>query len=277
MGFYQPQFEFSLRSINTMYRRQLLPNETFKGELHDFWELIYIEAGELTVAEDDRVYEIKEGQIVFHKPMEFHRFWRARGKETSVIIISFDCRDAMIQQLGDGVFELDTILRQELIHITDNIKKHFNVTSMGINQKADSAPLQEMLTYLDFQSFLLHILEHANNRQDQSYNASAINYRKIVCTLNEHIYEDLSVEEIASLCCLGVSNLKKTFSMYAGCGVMHYFNNLKILKAKELLTQDLSIAQISERLSFSSPNYFSLVFKKHTGKLPTQFRRNTKI
>ncbi len=276
MSFYQPQFEFSLRSINTMYRRQLLPNESFKGEIHDFWELVYIEAGELTVAEDDRVYEIKEGQIVFHKPMEFHRFWRARGKETNVIIISFDCRDGMIQQLGDGVFELDSILRQELIHITDSIRKNFDVTSLQINKKTDSVPLHESLTFLEFQTFLLHILEHANNRQDQSYNASAVNYRKIVCTLNDHVYENLSVEDIASLCCLGVSNLKKTFSMYAGCGVMHYFNSLKVLKAKELLTQDLSIAQVSERLSFSSPNYFSLVFKKHTGKLPTQFRRNTK-
>lgn len=274
MSFYEPQFAFSLQSINTLYRRQLLPNETFKGEMHDFWELIYIESGELTVAEDDRVYDMKAGQIVFHKPMEFHRFWCAHGKTTNVIIISFSCQDEMIQQLGDGIFELDSILHQELIRITDTIKQHFEVTSMQIYQRSENNSVQEMLAYLSFQSFLLHILENADNRQNQSYNASAINYRKIVSTLNEHVCEDLSVEDIASLCCLGVSNLKKTFSMYAGCGVMHYFNNLKILKAKELLKQDLSIAEVSERLSFSSANYFSLVFKKFTGKLPTQFRRN---
>ncbi len=274
MPFYIPQFGFSLRSINTMYRRQLLPNETFKGEFHDFWELIYIESGELTVAEDDRVYDMSAGQILFHKPMEFHSFWCARGKTTNVIIMSFSCVDEMIGQLGDGIFELDTILRQELIAITDTIKKCFTVTPRGVIEKASNNSVKEMLAYLDFQAFLLHILEHANNHQEQSYNASAVNYRKIICTLNDHIYENLSVEEIAALCCLGVSNLKKTFSMYAGCGVMHYFNSLKIMKAKELLKQDLSIAEISERLAFSSANYFSLVFKKHTGKLPTQFRRN---
>ena len=274
MSFYEPQFQFSLQSINTLYRRQLLTNETFKGENHDFWELVYIESGELTVAEDDRVYNMKAGQIIFHKPMEFHRFWCSHGKTTNVIIISFSCQDEMIQQLGDGIFELDTILQQELIRVTDAIKQHFEVTPSRIYRKQDNHCVQEMLAYLDFQSFLLHILEYANNYQEQSYNASAVNYRRIVCTLNEHVCEDLSVEDIASLCCLGVSNLKKTFSMYAGCGVMQYFNKLKIMKAKELLMQDLSIAEISDRLSFSSANYFSLVFKKFTGKLPTQFRRN---
>lgn len=274
MAFYTPQFGFELQSINTLYRRQLLPNETFKGETHNFWELIFIESGELTVAEDDRVYNMKAGQIVFHKPMEFHRFWSARGKTTNVIIMSYSCTDSLIDQLGDGIFELDALLRQELISVTDMIKKHFEVTVSGTIKQQDNNSVQEMLAFLSFQTFLLHILEHANNHQEQSYNASAINYRKIICTLNDHIYENLSVDEIASLCCLGVSNLKKTFSMYAGCGVMHYFNNLKIIKAKELLTQDLSIAEISDRLAFSSANYFSLVFKKHTGKLPTQFRRN---
>lgn len=274
MTFYEPKFDFVIRSINTLYKRQLALGETFKGEQHDFWELVFIQSGKLTVAEDERVYEMHSGQIIFHKPMEFHRFWSPRAESTNVIIISFSCCDGLIQPLGDGVFDLDTILKQELIDIADAINNHFYVTSLQVNKKQNNDPTQEMLTILKLHTFLLHTIEHAVNRQEQSFNASAINYRKIICAMNEHVYENLSVKDIADLCCLGVSNLKKTFNLYAGCGVMHYFNNLKVMKAKELLKEGFSVAEVSEKLSFSSPNYFSLVFKKYSGKLPTHFRYN---
>lgn len=274
MRIYEPNIDISIRSINTMYRRCLSPYETFKGENHDFWELVYIESGELIVAEDERVYEMTAGQIIFHKPMEFHRFWCPRAKATNVIIISFDGKDGLIQPLGDGVFDLDTDLKNELITLAEFIKDTFTVTDTGIGEHKERSKVREALCVLGLQTFLLHVLEYAGNRQEQSYNTTAMYYRKIITTMNEHINENLSVEEIANLCCLGVSNLKKIFAMYAGCGVMYYFNNLKIIKAKELLRQGLNVGEVSERLAYSSPNYFSLVFKKYVGKLPTEYRRN---
>lgn len=274
VAFYKPQISLSISSINTLYRRCLSPFETFKGEMHDFWELVYIESGKLIVAEDERVYEMTAGQIVFHKPMEFHRFWCPRDKATNVIIISFDGEDELIQPLGDGVFDLGTELKNELVSLTDLIFDSFNVTGIGIEEHKEPRRIQEALCMLGLQTFLLHVLEYAGNRMEQSYNTTAVNYRKIITVMNEHIYENLSIEQIAAICCLGVSNLKKTFTMYAGCGVMYYFNNLKIIKAKELLKQGMNVGEVSDRLSYSSPNYFSLVFKKYVGKLPTEYRRN---
>ena len=47
---------------------------------------------------------------------------------------------------------------------------------------------------------------------------------------------------------------------------MSYFVKMKINKAKELLRNtDMSISDISSKLSFDNPNYFSKVFKKNTG------------
>lgn len=37
-----------------------------------------------------------------------------------------------------------------------------------------------------------------------------------------------------------------------------------------------SVKEISEMLSFSSPNYFTAVFKKEKGMTPTKYRRITK-
>lgn len=45
-------------------------------------------------------------------------------------------------------------------------------------------------------------------------------------------------------------------------------------QAKHLLvTTDLSVEEISERLSFSSSSYFRKVMRKHTGMTPGEIRR----
>ena len=47
-------------------------NYYFEGECHDFWEFLYVDKGELDVRAGDVVQHLKKGQIIFHKPGEFH-------------------------------------------------------------------------------------------------------------------------------------------------------------------------------------------------------------
>ncbi len=47
-------------------------NYYFEGERHDFWEFLYVDKGELDVRAGDVVQHLKKGQIIFHKPGEFH-------------------------------------------------------------------------------------------------------------------------------------------------------------------------------------------------------------
>jgi AraC-like DNA-binding protein len=68
--------------------------------------------------------------------------------------------------------------------------------------------------------------------------------------------------------------LQKTFSRYAGVGVMEYFNNIKIRKSIELLKQGLSVKETALAMGYSDPNYFSTVFKRFTGHSPSWFKNN---
>ena len=46
----------------------------FDGELHDFWECVYVIDGSIRASGDNRVYDLVKGDIIFHKPMEMHKF-----------------------------------------------------------------------------------------------------------------------------------------------------------------------------------------------------------
>ena len=98
----------------------------------------------------------------------------------------------------------------------------------------------------------------------------AENYSAIIKTLNEHISDRLNVCEIARLCNMSEIGLQKTFSKFAGMGVMEYFNRLKCNRAQVLLKEGLTVKETALSLGFCDQNYFSTVFKRIMGKPPKE-------
>ena len=95
----------------------------------------------------------------------------------------------------------------------------------------------------------------------------------IVKCLNESVLDNLSSEDIAKKCGLSLSTLKKTFKKYSGISIKKYYNNLRFLKAIELMNEGKSMAEISDMLNFSSQHYFTVAFKKQCGLPPTQHKK----
>jgi AraC-like DNA-binding protein len=97
--------------------------------------------------------------------------------------------------------------------------------------------------------------------------------RRMQRLLVQRVQDRLSVAEIARHVHLSSSRAKEVFHGAFGCGIMSYFNQLKIQQAKRLLCDgSLTIKQVSKRLGFSSASYFDQVFYRHTGLRPSQFR-----
>ena len=53
-----------------------------------------------------------------------------------------------------------------------------------------------------------------------------------------------------------------------------YFLQIKVLYAKKLLSNGMTVSEIAEKLSFSSQNYFSVVFKRKVGVSPLQYKKS---
>lgn len=271
MELYKPRRNFRITSINSAFIRNAHEDFYYDGEMHDFWEMIYAKEGSITISEDDKIYELSEGQAVFHKPMEFHRLKCKKGQKAELIIISFSAEGELIAPLGNGVFELNLYLQQMLFDTLKQINSSFDCSDIPIKSSGKN-PVEENLSISKLESLLLSVLSEISPSKKQSYSVGAHNYKKIIDVMNQHIDENLSVDDIASLCCLSPSNLKKTFKTYAGCGVIEHFNRLRIIRATEYLRQGMSASDISKRMQFSSPGYFSSVFKRETGISPLRYR-----
>ena len=91
--------------------------------------------------------------------------------------------------------------------------------------------------------------------------------------IRESLESTLTIQQVAEDMSMSYSNFRKLFKEYTGLSPATYQQDLRIQRAKEMLTTtDMSIKEIAYRLDFDSPDYFSSKFKAKTGRKPTEFR-----
>lgn len=275
--FYEPEKFLKVKSINSIYIRDYGEEHYFKGERHDFWEMVYVESGKLTVAEDENVYELSTGQAIFHAPMEFHRFWAKKTEPPTVFkIISFCLETNIEHNLSDGVFSLNGSLAEKFENAYAQIDNSFDHIE-AISKKLNNNPIEEIIAIKMLELFLLSVIFESSPEYQKDATLSARRYSEIINFMNANICENILLEDISKGTHVSASYIKKLFKIYAGCGVMHYFTRLKIIHSLKLIKQGMSVKEISEKLSFSSPNYFSSVFKREMGILPTYYRQRKNV
>ena len=83
-----------------------------------------------------------------------------------------------------------------------------------------------------------------------------------------------SLGELAEMCGVSEGHLARAFKVSTGWQIHKYITQQRIALASEMLAAgEFDCAEISGRLGFSSPGYFSNVFRRVTGKSPSQYRR----
>ena len=91
--------------------------------------------------------------------------------------------------------------------------------------------------------------------------------------IRESLESEVTIQKIAEELGVSYSNFRKLFKEYTGLSPATYQQELRLLRAKELLTTtDLSIKEIAYRLNFESPDYFSAKFKAKMGCKPSEIK-----
>lgn len=259
-----------LTSVFTIFEAIYQEDYYFGGETHDFWEFVCVLDGVLGVTAGEDVFLLEQGQAVLHKPMEFHRLWAERKTRPHIAVISFAADvmpDMKERRFALKEEELDTL--SKLMQARDDI---FEVEQGLLIHKIKAGAEIEAHRYVaQFEMLLLKALQENTSTVLPYVSSGAENYRKIVQVLEEHLEERLTLGKVAELCQMSEAAVKKTFSRYAGIGLMTYFNQIKIRRAIRLLEEGKSVSQTAQMLGFADQNYFSTVFKRVTGSAPTKY------
>ncbi|MBQ8250280.1 MAG: helix-turn-helix domain-containing protein [Clostridia bacterium] len=263
MAYVQKQFEIT--AFFSSYKFDWDDRYTYKGEYHAPWEIVFVKSGSVECIEDERVYTLQENDLIIHAPMEFHSIRSI--KNPSVLITSFIINGELPGELKNGIFALNDKYCTEFTEIFDRI---YAFRERGY---ANAYLGQEAANRLA--AFLIR-LSNKSSEEQLSLSQTAAEYRKVASVMADNVCENLSLPQIAELCNISVSYIKLLFKKYTRITPMEYYANLRIQHAIILMKNGMSASQIANTMNFSSPNYFSVFFKKHTGELPSQYRKHFK-
>lgn len=91
--------------------------------------------------------------------------------------------------------------------------------------------------------------------------------------LSQGMNDEMSVAGVAKELNLSRSQCSKLFSKVYGLSPRQYISRQKLNSAKEfLVTTNLSVTDIAEKLGFRSASHFSRQFRRWTGQSPTEYK-----
>ena len=261
--------EMNIVSMITAFRRVYDDNYYYRGESHDFWEILCVLDGTVSIAVESEVYELRKNQMIFFRPLEFHNMCSLNHTNPDILILSFRLSGPF--ELERQIVGIDDETVQELIGLLSFAKEVFQFDDIYVESVASGKKTEAQIFADRLEILLLSVIERGSAEAEHVITACTANYAKIVQILKNNTDKCLTIGEIAELADMSRSNVKKTFSMFANQGVINYFNQLKMTEAKKLLRQGYTVGEAGRKLGYAEQNYFSVVFKKYTGYSPRKW------
>ena len=277
-----------IRKIITIFYMELSKDFHYDGEQHNFWEMVYIDKGEMLCTADKHQFTLKSGEVTFHKPNEYHNLSGDGKNAPNVSILTFECDSVAMKHFEGKILRLSAEEKRLLSMLMTEGLACFRLEDPGnpllqTLQQLPDAPFGgfQMIRNL-LEIFLISLYRHRESftkksRQSVHIDGVDVNFeiRELLDVLNDNIYGKLTIEDIARKIGKSKSTVKALFARFQPGGIMRYYNALKIREAKRLIRENrYTLAQIAELLCYDTAQYFSKCFKQSTHMTPTEYRQS---
>lgn len=274
----------NISKIVTIHYYEFDERFVFAGESHDFWEMVYVDKGQVQVCCDAGELVLGQGEIVFHRPNEFHSI-RAYDSAPNFFVVSFVCTSPAMQYFEKYHRSLDKTLKSFITSVIRESEATYvipkNDTRLKKLTKRENAAIggeQLIKTYLE--QLLIFLIRGITKSGDTGVFPTKESMEDHLVTaikelVNARVGEALRVGEICAELGYSKSYLSKLFREQTGSTIAGYALGVKIDRSKQLIREGrFNFAQISDMLAFDNPQYFSRVFKRVTNMTPTEFKRS---
>lgn len=109
-------------------------------------------------------------------------------------------------------------------------------------------------------------------------NSDSVLVRECREYIETHIFDRISLKEMGESLGYTEFYISRMFRQETGTSLFEYINRRKAELACTILKETrMSISELSYRMGFSSPSYFSSVFRRQIGMTPAQYRAKTHL
>lgn len=270
-----PNAHFFIKRVNNQN-----PNRDFLHHYHDCYELYYLYSGERYYFIQDKTYHVTGGSFVLIPPNIIHRTGNLGSFGYDRMLIHFS------RELLEDYLSIDATITpykhmEEEIHLIslDSQQQTFVETLLHLMETDYQKNALRETSYIKLT--LLQLLLFLNtckpNRQDAALaeiNTTQKLMFEILGYINNHYYEDLTLETVSEKYYLSTFYFSRTFKEVTGFHFAEYVSNVRIKEAKKLLlNSDFTINEIASAVGFHSNTHFGRVFKQIVGCAPSSYKK----
>lgn len=247
------------------------PESQFAIHWQDSLELLYFVEGEAEVRSDTVCQHFTTGEVAVINSNHIHD---VRAVTPVCLYYCLLADRELCQRLGVPIGELRFRLR-----VSDpEAREYFD---MIVDEMMTKNAFYKSAVKADLGRLLVHLCRHwldawdfeevkRDNRLDMV--KAAIRY------IREHLSEDLSVETISAAAGFSKYYFCRGFKEITGRTVIDYLNYTRCGYARQLLASGrYNVSEAAERSGFGNLSYFTKIYKKYIGELPSKSEKEARL
>ena len=256
-------------SIYTFFYQEKEQGFVFTGESHPMPELTYVDQGSLHSVVDGQDTLLKQGDLVFYGPNQWHMQYADIGVAPRFVTISFDVVGGDLMPLLNRKFTAP----QHVVSILQRMLRE--------QERMDEFSQEIIIAYLD--SLLLLLLREtvtpSKGKLQTSNSVHSENeiIRQAQQFITTHIREKLSVPVVARQVDVSPSYLTALFHKNLQISPGEYIRRIKLQESKQMIRENnLNFTEIAAALQYSTVHHFSRQFKEKFGITPTEYAKSVR-
>ena len=260
--------QIRVEGVYTFFYQEREQGFIFSGEEHPMPELTYVDQGELHTVADGQDILLKQGEIAFKGPNQWHMDYADMGVAPRYVTITFDLEGVDITPLLNRKFAAP----QSAVTLIQQMLRE--------QERMDAYSQDMILSYLS--ALVLTILRNANAPETKLKASNSVHseneiIRRAQQYISTHIREKLSVPLVASMVDVSPSYLTALFHKNLQISPGEYIRRIKLQESKQMIREDnLNFTEIAAALQYSTVHHFSRQFKEKFGITPTEYAKSVR-
>ncbi len=250
---------------------------------HDFYKIIVFYTGTVTYMVEGKSYLLKPGDIVLVNRNHIHKptIDDSVPYERTIFYISGECLESCRSEGYDPFFCFTQAAEKKdyVLRVEDFLKTEAGGILAAMESGGERYGWQAERLLL-FQLFLLAVNRICQGgEQEAKICPPAVYHQKIIDAmtyLSEHIFEEISVDDLADAVYMSKYHLMRQFKKETGYTIHKYLTEKRIMAAKEMLLAGQPATSVSEVCGFLDYSTFLRAFRGSVGMTPTDFAASRK-
>ena len=259
------------------FHLQLNQNETWnmsRLHFHNYYELLLPLTSPGNIFVNDQVYPLRRGTLYLIGENTLHRTIATGFHARYVLHISRKALSALstpqtdFSRMAQSAFLRADMSNDQMISLIER----FQALERNKNDGSFGSDIHQTIALLNLLIRVAPVL-NASTAGEAIRNKDFLRVAPILDYIRDNLAEPLTLDQIAGRFFISKHYLCRIFKSATGFSVMEYIIYSRILRARQLLQEGVSVQQAGELSGFSDNSHFIRTFGHLTGTSPGRYAR----